>query len=279
MDTRFLEAHGAANPTCGSCALLCLLEGGALYAAIVGDSRAILVRRGAKGAVSGLPLTVDQNTSHAGECAKVVARSGDKEAIRYNESEARGMRREAIKRVGGTLMVTRALGDGYLKAAAYSMPPFNRALPYITSKPKVTRVELDAASDAFVVVASDGVWEHMSNDEVAAEVVRIADGEAEHGRPAKEGKPGKGKGKERREKGETRDNMATSLIDEVVRLAARKQCMPAAELRSMRPGGPRRGYIDDLTVVIVPLGAAIGAGKKRAAGAAEEERSVKRKEA
>jgi hypothetical protein len=25
------------------------------------------------------------------------------------------MRREAIKRVGGTLMVTRALGDGYLK--------------------------------------------------------------------------------------------------------------------------------------------------------------------
>ena len=54
-------------------------------------------------------------------------------------------------------MVTRALGDGYLKAAAYSMPPFNRALPYITSKPKVTRVELDAASDAFVVVASDGV--------------------------------------------------------------------------------------------------------------------------
>ena len=111
MDTRFLEAHGAANQTCGSCALLCLLEGGALYAAIVGDSRAILVRRGAKGAVSGGAAHCRPEHVRTPESAPRWWRApGDKEAIRYNESEARGMRREAIKRVGGTLMVTRALG-------------------------------------------------------------------------------------------------------------------------------------------------------------------------
>ncbi|KAJ1494053.1 phosphatase 2C-like domain-containing protein [Baffinella frigidus] len=284
VDRRFLEGQGTSNPTCGSCALLCLLEGGSLYSAIVGDSRAILVRRGEKGVVTGIPLTIDQNTSHDGECAKVVARSGDPEAIRYNESEVmRGMRREAIKRVGGTLMVTRALGDGYLKDKAYSMWPFNRSLPYITGKPKVSRVEIDIAKDAFVVVASDGIWEHMTNDQVAVEVMRHADCEAEKASsaavPAKGAKGDKAKGKEKEGKG-TKDNIATGLVDEVVRIAARKQCMPVAELRSMRPGGARRGYLDDLTVVIVPL-PLIAASKKRAAGGAgggvEEERSVKRK--
>jgi len=31
---------------------------------------------------------------------------------------------------------------------------------------QVSRVEIDLEKDAFVVVASDGIWEHMTNDQV-----------------------------------------------------------------------------------------------------------------
>jgi len=40
-----------------------------------GDSRAIVVQRGERGAVHGVPLTTDLNTSCIPECAKVAARS------------------------------------------------------------------------------------------------------------------------------------------------------------------------------------------------------------
>ena len=85
----------------------------------------------------------------------------DKEAVRYNERDLIGHRREnATMRVAGSLMVTRALGDGYLKRKDLSMPPFQQHVPYITVKPKVTKIELDS-SHAFLVIASDGIWDHL----------------------------------------------------------------------------------------------------------------------
>jgi len=92
----------------------------------------------------------------------VVCQSlADKEAVRYNERDLIGHRREnATMRVAGSLMVTRALGDGYLKRKNLSMPPFQEHVPYITVKPKVTKIELHS-SHAFLVIASDGIWDHL----------------------------------------------------------------------------------------------------------------------
>jgi hypothetical protein len=100
IDKEFLDLHGGRLPTTGSCGLLCYIEHGVLWSAIVGDSRsahsipwilkasavpdlsispcvcrAIIVRR--KRCPRGLNLTEDQNTSNRSECAKVISRSGD----------------------------------------------------------------------------------------------------------------------------------------------------------------------------------------------------------
>jgi len=174
IDEDFFTELGDEHNVCGSCGLLCLVEDACVWAANSGDSRAIVVQRGERGAVHGVPLTTDLNTSCIPECAKVAARSTDKEAVRYNERDLIGHRREnATMRVAGSLMVTRALGDGYLKRKNLSMPPFQEHVPYITVKPKVTKIELHS-SHAFLVIASDGIWDHLSNDEAAIEIDRAA---------------------------------------------------------------------------------------------------------
>ena len=78
-------------------------------------------------------------------------------------------------RVAGSLVPSRAIGDEYLKHGKYSCWPFKTYLPYITHKPQVRsyRVEErnDAAGDELgnvpvfsIVVASDGLWDLLSND-------------------------------------------------------------------------------------------------------------------
>lgn len=61
-------------------------------------------------------------------------------------------------RVLGVLATSRAIGDGYLK-------------PYVISEPEV--VEMDrTAEDEFIVLASDGLWDVVSN-ESACDAVRM----------------------------------------------------------------------------------------------------------
>lgn len=68
-------------------------------------------------------LSRDHNCDDADEAALVRARSGDGSAIRVSRNdEWKGAR--AIKRVAGSLAVTRAIGDAYLKKAAFSFSPY-----------------------------------------------------------------------------------------------------------------------------------------------------------
>lgn len=70
-----------------------------------------------------IALSRDHNCDDGEEAALVRARSGDENAIRVSRSdEWKGAR--AIKRVAGSLAVTRAIGDAYLKKAAFSFSPY-----------------------------------------------------------------------------------------------------------------------------------------------------------
>lgn len=155
VDEMFFKELGDEHNVCGSCAVLCVVEDGCVWAANCGDSRAILVQRHERGAVHGVPLTTDLNSSCASEVEKVKKRSTDPDAVRYNERDL--MRKSgagsAAKRVAGSLMVTRALGDGYLKCKDLSMPPFKEHVPYITSTPKVT--QLTAAHTQLLAAPTD----------------------------------------------------------------------------------------------------------------------------
>ncbi|XP_060800398.1 microtubule-actin cross-linking factor 1, isoforms 6/7 isoform X3 [Amyelois transitella] len=61
-------------------------------------------------------------------------------------------------RVNGQLAVSRAIGDVHYK-------------PYVTARPEIATVDLDGDED-FVVVACDGLWDFVSEDDVALAVYR-----------------------------------------------------------------------------------------------------------
>jgi protein phosphatase 2C len=61
-------------------------------------------------------------------------------------------------RVFGVLAMSRAIGDSYLK-------------PFVISDPEVQVVERNDGEDEFLILASDGLWDVVSN-EVACNVVR-----------------------------------------------------------------------------------------------------------
>lgn len=167
-----------------------------------------------------VPLTRDHNCDNAEEVAQVRGRSADTNAIRVSRNEQwRG--HKAIKRVAGSLAVTRAIGDAYLKLKQHSFSPYNDYVPYITAEPEVMSLELTAA-DRFLVLASDGVWEQASDGEVVSWVA--------------------GSG-----------GTSASIIDQVLVKASASHNMPLSALRRLPLGQQRRSIHDDICATVIPL--------------------------
>ncbi|KAF3448697.1 hypothetical protein FNV43_RR09410 [Rhamnella rubrinervis] len=104
-----------------------------------GDSRAVLWRGGAA-----VPLSRDHKPDRPDEMERIEAAGG--RIIDWNGC-----------RVLGVLATSRSIGDHYLK-------------PYVIPEPEVT-VCKRTKSDEFIVIATDGLWDVVSN-EFACEVVR-----------------------------------------------------------------------------------------------------------
>lgn len=76
------------------------------------------------------------------------------------------------------LQVSRSIGDVYLKKAEFNREPlyskfrlrepFKR--PILSSEPSISVIELQP-HDQFVIFASDGLWEHLKNEE-AVDIVQ-----------------------------------------------------------------------------------------------------------
>mmetsp|Transcript_11494 Transcript_11494/g.13016 ORF Transcript_11494/g.13016 Transcript_11494/m.13016 type:complete len:131 (-) Transcript_11494:126-518(-) len=126
------------SETCGStgCIAVIRMESGhkVLYVANVGDTRAVLSRNGVEER-----LSVDHKASDKSEYDRVIQGGG----VIMNE------------RVGGTLMLTRAFGDYALKDSGVIATP-------------TIRKHFIRPFDRFVVVASDGVYDTMSDQDVIA---------------------------------------------------------------------------------------------------------------
>jgi len=122
----------------GSTAVTCLLrkEGDKkmLHVGNVGDTRAVLCRNN-----TALRLTKDHKADDPDEAAMIKKRNG------YIGR---------LKRVNGLLAVTRAFGDHLLK-------------PPISVKPHFKSIEI-TSNDQFVVLACDGVWDVMKDEEVCS---------------------------------------------------------------------------------------------------------------
>ncbi|CAM9123690.1 unnamed protein product [Scytosiphon promiscuus] len=193
-------------------------------------------------------LSRDHNCEDADEVALVRARSGDENAIRVSRNdEWKGAR--AIKRVAGSLAVTRAVGDAYLKKAVFSFSPYKEGVPYITAEPVVTTVEL-TSNDRFLVLATDGVWEQVSNEEAVYCVSRaLRSGSTSRPQRSMANRNASSGG------GAGGAGAATSdaLVDFVLARSAQSHGMSVPALRALPRGSSRRMLHDDVCATVVHL--------------------------
>lgn len=101
-----------------------------LYTANVGDARIVLGRAG-----KGIRLTYDHKASDQSEIDRIQSTGGF----------------VVMARVNGILAVSRSLGDRAMK-------------PYVSGEPYTTRTEL-TEEDTHVILACDGVWDVISDDQ------------------------------------------------------------------------------------------------------------------
>jgi len=133
-------------------AVLIDLSNKKIFCANTGDSRSVLSSK--KKAV---PLSEDHKPGSTSEKKRIVAAS---HTVEREQVLVRG-KRIAIDRVDGQVGVSRAIGDGDFKDLP-DAPPENQA---ITCVPDIKERDI-GSKDQFIVVACDGVWDVMKNQEV-----------------------------------------------------------------------------------------------------------------
>lgn len=99
-----------------------------------------------------IDLTTDHSAYNPAEVTAVLRRCNN--APRAISAGVGG----GIKRVAGSLAVTRALGDAYLKTPLLSFLPYKSHAPYITARPEVNCRPIVKEGDKVLILATDGVW-------------------------------------------------------------------------------------------------------------------------
>ncbi|XP_016496513.1 putative protein phosphatase 2C 53 [Nicotiana tabacum] len=135
-ETDFLKL----NTNGGSCCVTALIQNGQLIVSNAGDCRAVMSRGGVAEA-----LTVDHRPSRQDEMERIQSLGGYVDCCR------------GVWRIQGSLAVSRGIGDSHLKRWVIAEP-----------ETKILTIEPECE---FLILASDGLWEKVTNQE-AVEVAR-----------------------------------------------------------------------------------------------------------
>ena len=127
----------------GSTAVCCLVSPRHIFFGNCGDSRAVLSRAGQV-----VFATRDHKPADPEERARIQNAGGS----------------VMLQRVNGSLAVSRALGDYDYKNVAGRGP----CEQLVSPEPEVSVEERATRDDEFAVLACDGIWDVMSNEELAA---------------------------------------------------------------------------------------------------------------
>ncbi|KAI9346439.1 phosphatase 2C-like domain-containing protein [Zopfochytrium polystomum] len=119
-----------------------ITDDGKIFCGNAGDSRAILSKKG-----RAVPLSFDHKPVNAGESARIRQAGGFVE----------------FGRVNGNLALSRAVGDFEFKQNSALAPEDQ----IVTVNPDIEEMTLNDDEDEFIVLACDGIWDCMSNEEVA----------------------------------------------------------------------------------------------------------------
>ncbi|KAJ4964197.1 hypothetical protein NE237_024136 [Protea cynaroides] len=207
----------------GSCCLVGVICSGTLYIANVGDSRAVMGRLvKATGEVLSVQLSAEHN-------AAIESVRQELHSLHPDDSQIVVLKHN-VWRVKGLIQVSRSIGDVYLKKAEFNREPlyakfrlrepFRR--PILSSEPSISVHQLEP-HDQFLIFASDGLWEHLSNQE-AVDLVQSG----------------------------SRNGSARRLVKTALQEAAKKREMRYSDLKKI-DRGVRRHFHDDITVIVVFL--------------------------
>ncbi|KAF8012700.1 hypothetical protein BT93_I0761 [Corymbia citriodora subsp. variegata] len=207
----------------GSCCLVGIISGGMLYIANLGDSRAVLGRAvKATGEVFAIQLSSEHNVS-------IESVRQEMHSLHPDDSQIVVLKHN-VWRVKGLIQVSRSIGDVYLKKAEFNREPlytkfrlrepFRR--PILSSDPSISVHDLQP-HDQFVIFASDGLWEHLTNQEAVDIVLN-----------------------------HPRNGIARRLVKAALQEAAKKREMRYSDLKKI-DRGVRRHFHDDITVIVVFL--------------------------
>lgn len=125
----------------GCTAVAAILRGRQLWVANAGDSRCIVCRGG---------KVVEMSFDHKPE-----------DELEFNRIQKAGGRVSVDGRVNGGLNLSRAIGDHGYKMNA-DLPPEEQM---ISALPDIKQLTLEE-NDEFMVLACDGIWNFLSNEEV-----------------------------------------------------------------------------------------------------------------
>ncbi|PIN15001.1 Protein phosphatase 2C/pyruvate dehydrogenase (lipoamide) phosphatase [Handroanthus impetiginosus] len=205
----------------GTCCLVGVICNGLLYVANAGDSRVVLGRadKVVRG-VTAIQLSTEHNANN--ESVRNELRS-----LHPDDSQIVVLKHK-VWRVKGIIQVSRSIGDAYLKRSEFNREPllakFRVSKPFskpiLSAEPSVLVHKINP-NDQFLIFASDGLWEHLSNQE-AVDIVNSY----------------------------PRNGIARRLVKAALRVAAKKREMRYSDLKKIERG-VRRHFHDDITVVVV----------------------------
>jgi protein phosphatase 1L len=144
-DQDYLKTEISQSRDAGSTASTAVLVGDRLLVANVGDSRAVICRGG-----KAVALSTDHKPNRTDERQRIEDAGG---VVMW----------AGTWRVGGVLAVSRAFGDRLLKQ-------------YVVADPEIQEDTIKEGVD-FLVLASDGLWDVVSNQDAVSMVATIPDAE------------------------------------------------------------------------------------------------------
>lgn len=147
MATQYLKVANRRNAEDGTTAVTVLARGDSFFVAHAGDSRAVLVHSEGKVTV----LTSDHKPNRPDERKRIRDLGGS--VVFWG-----------VWRVEGILAVSRAIGDRMLK-------------PFVVAEPEVKEFKR-SSNDHFIVVASDGLWDTITNEDAGQITMRFDDPQA-----------------------------------------------------------------------------------------------------
>ncbi|XP_023515341.1 probable protein phosphatase 2C 42 [Cucurbita pepo subsp. pepo] len=207
--------------TVGTCCLVGVIHEQTLYVASLGDSRAVLGRKvGNTGEIAAIQLSTEHN-------ANLEDIRHELRDMHPNDPQIVFQRR-GVWRVKGIIQVSRSIGDVYMKHSRYNTDRINAKfrlpepmnMPIMTAVPTILAHPLHQ-NDSFLIFASDGLWEHLTNEK-AVDIV--------HNHP--------------------RAGSAKRLVKAALQEAARKREMRYSDLRKIDKK-VRRHFHDDISVVVL----------------------------